>query len=99
MWAKIARLIIRYRIAFIIALVGFTAVMGYRATGVRLAYGLPQMLPDDSQTIIDWNNFQDRFKEESTVFAIGIEKDLFNDVELFNRWYELGRSLTKVNGV
>ena len=79
MWAKIARLIVRYRIAIIIALLGFTSLMLYQATGVRLMYGLPQMLPEDSQTIIDWRSFQDQFKEESTVFAIGIEKDLFHD--------------------
>lgn len=99
MWAKIARIIIRYRIAIIVVLAAYTAAMAYQATGVKLAYGLPQMLPDDSQTMIDWNNFQDRFKEESTVFAIGIEKDLFQDVELFNRWYALGRKLTTVEGV
>ena len=99
MWAKIARLIIRYRIAIIIALLCFTSVMLYQATGVRLMYGLPQMLPEDSQTIIDWRSFQDQFKEESTVFAIGIEKDLFHDVDVFNEWYKLGRSITKVEGI
>ena len=99
MWAKTARLIVRYRIAIIIALLGFTSVMLYQATGVRLMYGLPQMLPEDSQTIIDWRSFQDQFKEESTVFAIGIEKDLFHDVDVFNEWYKLGRSLTEVEGV
>ena len=99
MWAKIARLIVRYRIAIIIALLGFTSLMLYQATGVRLMYGLPQMLPEDSQTIIDWRSFQDQFKEESTVFAIGIEKDLFHDVDVFNEWFRLGRSLTQVEGV
>lgn len=99
MWAKIARQIIRYRVAIIIVLLGFTSVMLYQATGVKLMYGLPQMLPEDSQTIIDWRSFQDQFKEESTVFAIGIEKDLFHDVDVFNQWYRLGRDLSKVEGI
>jgi predicted RND superfamily exporter protein len=99
MWAKLARLIIRYRLAIIAVLAVFTGVMFYQATGVKLAYGLPQMLPDDSQTILDWREFQGRFKEESTVFAIGIERNLFTDVELFNEWYALGRSLSRIEGV
>ncbi|MEX2595290.1 MAG: MMPL family transporter [Salibacteraceae bacterium] len=73
--------------------------MLFQATGVRLAYGLPQMLPDDSETMQDWKEFQSLFEEESTVFAIGIEKDLFHDVELFNEWYRLGRELTKIDGI
>lgn len=99
MWAKIARSIIRYRLLIIGVIIVFTSLMIYQASGVRLAYGLPQMLPDDSPTIQAWNEFQNQFKEESTVFAIGIEKDLFNDVELFNAWYRLGRSISKIDGV
>lgn len=99
MWAELARLIIRYKLAIIIVLAVFTAGMLYQATGVKLAYGLPQMLPEDSPTMIDWHAFQDRFKEESTVFAIGIEEDLFHDVDLFNAWYRLGRKVTSIEGV
>ena len=99
MWADVARLIIRYRLTIIVVLALFTLGMLYQASGVRLAYGLPQMLPEDSPTMVDWRDFQDRFKEESTVFAIGIERDLFHDVDLFNAWYRLGRTLTKVKGV
>lgn len=99
MWAEFARLIIRYKLAIIIGLVAVTAGMLYQATGVRLAYGLPQMLPEDSPTMVDWRSFQNRFKEESTVFAIGIEKDLFHDVESFNAWYRLGRKLAHMDGV
>ena len=69
MWAEFARLIIRYKLAIIIGLVAVTAGMLYQATGVRLAYGLPQMLPEDSPTMVDWRSFQNRFKEESTVFC------------------------------
>jgi uncharacterized protein len=99
MWARVARSIIRYRLLIIGIIVVFTSVMLYQATGVRLAYGLPQMLPDDSPTILAWEDFQDQFREESTVFAIGIEKDLFHDVDLFNAWYKLGRRLTQIEGV
>jgi predicted RND superfamily exporter protein len=99
MWAKLAGFILRYRLLFIVLLVGFTSVMLYQAGGVRLYYGLPRMLPDDDATLQAYDTFRDRFKEESTVFVIGIEKDLFNDTDLFNKWYELGRSVSSIDGV
>lgn len=99
MWAQLARLIIRYRLLIIVILAAFTGIMAYQATGVRLSYVLPQMLPDESESLKSWNAFQSRFAEESSAFAIGIEKDLFHDVELFNEWYHLGRRLSKIEGV
>jgi len=99
MWANIARFIIRFRLLLIALLVVFTSVMLYQAGGVQLYYGLPKMLPDDDPTVKVYEEFRERFREESTVFVIGIEKDLFHDVELFNKWYELGRSVSRIDGV
>ena len=99
MWAQLARLIIRYRLLIIAFLAVFTGVMAYQATGVRLSYVLPKMLPDESESLLAWNDFQSRFAEESSAFAIGIEKDLFHDVDLFNEWYRLGRRLSEIEGV
>lgn len=73
--------------------------MLYQAGGVKLYYGLPRMLPDDDPVLLTFDRFQQRFKEESTVFVIGIEHDLFQDPELFNKWYELGRSVSRIAGV
>lgn len=99
MWADIARLIIRYRLLIIAFLLVVTGFMLYQAGNVKLYYGLPRMLPDDSPTLVAFDAFQDRFSEESTIFVIGIEKNLFADAELFNRWYELGREVSSVPGV
>ncbi|GAB5538081.1 MAG: hypothetical protein Salg2KO_01840 [Salibacteraceae bacterium] len=73
--------------------------MLYQAGGVKLYYGLPRMLPDDDPALIAYDTFRDRFKEESTVFVIGIEKDLFNDPDLFNKWWSLGRDVSRIDGV
>ena len=99
MWAKLAGFILRYRLLLIVLLVGFTSVMLYQAGGVKLYYGLPRMLPDDDPTLLAYDIFRERFKEESTVFVIGIEEDLFNDPDLFNKWYELGRSVSSIEGL
>jgi uncharacterized protein len=99
MWANIARLMIRFRVVILIFIGVVTVVMAFQAGGVKLSYGLPRMLPDDDQTLIEYDEFSDRFKEESTVFVIGIEENLFQDVDLFNKWYRLGRYISEVEGV
>lgn len=99
MWANIARIIVRYRLSILIGIGIFTAFMIYQAGGVKLYYGLPRMLPDDDPTLTAFDEFNNRFKEESTVFVIGIEKNLFEDVDLFNKWQKLGRYVSEVEGV
>jgi uncharacterized protein len=99
MWAALARFIIRYRLHLIVVIAVYTAIMLYQAGGVRLSYGLPRMLPDDDPSLVIYDAFQERFKEESTVFVIGIEENLFQDPILFNKWYALGRDVSKIHGV
>lgn len=99
MWLWTARFIIRYRLLLIVLTLLSTAFMAYQTTKVRIQYGMPRMLPQGNPTLVVYDNFQERFKEESTVFAIGIEKDLFHDAELFNRWHEMGRNVSQVEGV
>lgn len=99
MWASLARFIIRYRLQLIVVIAIYTAIMLYHAGGVRLSYGLPRMLPDDDPSLVVYDEFQERFKEESTVFVIGIEEDLFHNPELFNKWHALGRNVSRIHGV
>ena len=75
MWAKLAGFILRYRFLLIAVLIGITSFMLYQAGGVKLYYGLPRMLPDEDPALIAFDTFRERFKEESTVFVIGIEKN------------------------
>lgn len=99
MWAIFARIILRYRLLILILLGLFTAFMGFHAGDVKLNYGLPKMLPDDDPALITQQEFFSRFQSDKTVFVVGLEKNLFEDVQLFNEWYELGRRVTGLYGV
>jgi len=76
-----------------------TIVMVYGATQVKLFYGLPKLLPDSDSTYVQHQEFSKRFKTESTVFVIGLEENLFEDLKLFNAWYDLGRDISAIPGV
>ena len=99
MWAKISRFILKQRLLLIGTLGVLTAVMSIFATKVELMHGLPKMLPDNDSTIIEYSQFREKFGEPSLIFAIGIQKNLYDDVDLFNDWYDLNQELKRIEGV
>lgn len=99
MWTRIANLILRQKVIILILLAVVSLAMGFFATRVQLSYGLPEMLPQHDSTIVDYKNFRNRFGEESVVLIVGVKKDIFENVELFNSWYNLNRNLKSIQGV
>lgn len=99
MWSNIAKFIIRKRIPILIALGIVTVFMAIKSRDARLQWGLPKLLPDTDSTLIAYEQFKDRFGEESTVFLLGIEKNPLENLELFNAWYQVGRDLDTIPGV
>jgi len=99
MWLNIANFILRKRLFILISLALITIFMGYNATKVKLAYGLPEMLPAYDSTIVKYQEFRNRFGEESYVLVVGVKQDIFENVDLFNDWFNLNRDLKKIEGV
>jgi predicted RND superfamily exporter protein len=99
MWNKLPGYILRNRILILSLLGIITLYMGYRATEVKLQYGLPQLLPDTDTTVIQYADFRERFGEEKTVVVFGIEKNPLEHLELFNDWFELTESIKAIKGV
>ena len=99
MWLTIANFILRKRLFILISLAIITLFMGHNATKVKLSYGLPEMLPAYDSTILKYQEFRNRFGEESFVLIVGVKKDIFENVELFNDWYLLNQNLKAIDGV
>lgn len=99
MWALIAKSILRYRVLVLVLLTLTTVFMAYQAKDVKLLYGLPKMLPEDDPIYLAYTDFNERFKTKSTVFVVGLERNPFSSLELFNAWFELGESINKIEGV
>ena len=99
MWTVVARIILRNRIYFLIAIGLLTAFMVYKAKDVRLSYQYIKMLPENDSSSIKYNSFKEQFGEDGTVLGIAITDTNFFNYEKLNEWYDLGNNIQNIQGV
>ena len=99
MWQNIIRLILRQRIAVLIIIGISTLFMAYQATQIKMSYEMAQMLPDSDSTVVRYQNFKKIFGQDGSVLFLGIKDSRINDIDNFNKWYDLTMDLKKVDGV
>ena len=62
---------------------------------MRLAYSEANMLPDDHEVNIDYNNFLKIFGEEGNLIVLGVKDSSLFTVEKLNAWNTLSESFKK----
>jgi len=60
---------------------------------------MTQMLPPSDSTSIIYQEFKDRFGEDGSVMFIGVEDPHIFQLEEFNAWYDLTRTIQDIEGV
>lgn len=99
MWIFLVRIIIRYRLALILIILGLTSFFAYKATQVELSYELAKMLPADDSLNVQYSFFKKKFGEDGNIIVVGIKnKDIYK-IDQFNAWYDLGNSIKKIEGI
>jgi predicted RND superfamily exporter protein len=99
MWVSIARIILRNRIAFLIAITLLSGFMIWTGKDVRMSYKYAQMLPSNDSANIDNEYFKEIFGEGANIFVIGVKDTTFFNVDKFNNWQHLTRDIKKIEGV
>lgn len=99
MWVNIARIILRNRVAFLIAIALFTAFMAYKGKDAKMTYEYAQMLPHDDTTNQEHLYFKDIFGEGANVFIIGVQDSAFFELNKFNDWQKLSRGVKNITGI
>lgn len=99
MWQTIARIILRNRIAILIAIGLITVAMGFMATQVKIRYDFAALLPATDSTLINYKAFKQQFGEDGDVLVIGLEQpELFTE-KRYKAWYELGEEIGNLEGI
>lgn len=96
MWISLASFIIRYRLPFLIVLLGITVFFGWQAQNVRMSYKFGGLLPEDDTTYIAYLDFLENFSEDGNVIVIGVEDSTLYSRENFSEWYDLSTRLRNV---
>ncbi len=99
MWVRIARFVLRNRVAVLIGVAMVTLFMAYNARTIEMSYQYAPLLPEDDPAFIENKEFVEMFGGEGNMIVIGIQdSDLFT-IEAFAKWQQLGRELKEVDGV
>jgi uncharacterized protein len=99
MWRKFASLVLRNRIAWIVAVAIFTVILGYFGSQIQLSYEFAKILPEGDPALAEYDSFKKKFGQDGSIMVIGFDAPAKMPVPLFNDWYNLGVDLKKLTGV
>src|SRR6185312_4319812 len=99
MWESIARLVLRYRLLWLIILLSLTAFMAYRASKVQLSYDFTRTIPTDNPKYKEYQEFRKRFGDDGNMLFIAVQSDKLFDAGVFGDYVAMIDRLRKVPGV
>ena len=93
MWNKIAGVLIRQRILWMLVLGIGTLYVGSHIPNVRLQYAFGGLLPATDSTAIAYEEFKSVFGTEGNVMVIGSELEPLQSAEGLVAWHQLAHSI------
>jgi len=91
-WETIARLILRNKIFILIAIVITTVFFSLQWKHMRFSYTEANMLPDDHEVNVTYNEFLKVFGEEGNLIVLGVKDSSLFSVNQLNAWNKLADS-------
>jgi len=91
-WEVVARLILRNKIFILIAVVLATVFFSMQWKHMRFTYTEANMLPDEHEVNITYNDFLKVFGEEGNLIVLGVKDSSLFSVKQLNDWNNLADS-------
>ncbi|GAA3645889.1 efflux RND transporter permease subunit [Flavivirga jejuensis] len=98
-WDIIARLILRNKIIILIGIILVTIFFSTKWENMRFTYTEANLLPDEHEVNITYNNFLKTFGEEGNLIVLGLKDSTLFTVEKLNAWNKLSESFKKYNEI
>ena len=92
-WESVARLILRNRIMFLLAILSTTFLLSTQWSNIRFSFTEANLLPDNHPFNNFYQEFLDRFGEEGNMIVLAVQDDAFFEPEKLAAWAALGDSL------
>jgi len=99
MWESIARLVLKFRLFWLIALLALTGFMAFRASRVQLSYDFNSAIPTDNPKYKAYQEFRKLFGEDGNLLVIGVQTDKLFQLPVFTDYIAMNEALKKVPGV
>lgn len=88
-WNSIARLILRNRITIIVMIGVATFLLSTQWKNMRFSYTEANLMPDDHEVNINYNDFLAKFGEEGNLILLGVQDSALFTPEKFRAWNQL----------
>jgi predicted RND superfamily exporter protein len=98
-WEVVARLILRNKIAILIAIILATIFFSYQWKYMRFTYTEANLLPDDNPVNVTYNEFLKIFGEEGNLIVLGVKDPTLFTVEKLNAWNKFSEEFKQYNEV
>ena len=99
MWIKIAGILLRNRMAFIIGVLLITVFMGFQIPKVEMSYEYSNLLPATDSAYLDYLDFHEKFGQEGNVMVFAIQDYDFYQLDKMNDWISMCDSLKALHGI
>ncbi|AXP81015.1 Multidrug resistance protein MexB [Mariniflexile rhizosphaerae] len=98
-WDVIARLILRNKIGILVTIIIITILFSTQWKNMRFSNTEANLLPDDHEVNITYNNFLKTFGEEGNLVIIGVKDSSLLSADKLNAWNKLADSFKKYDEV
>ena len=88
-WNTVARLILRNRTIFLLVITAITVFLATQWQHMRFSHTEANLLPDDHEVNLEYNDFVDRFGEEGNVIVMAVSDSTLFTPSKFAAWYAL----------
>ncbi|MDR1415072.1 MAG: MMPL family transporter [Odoribacteraceae bacterium] len=99
MWIKIAGILLRNRVAFIVGVACITVFLGAWIGKAEMSYEYASLLPETDSAFLDYVEFHETFGQEGNVMVVAFHDDDFYRLEKVNAWIATRDSVRAVPGV
>ncbi|WP_452223947.1 efflux RND transporter permease subunit [Lacinutrix chionoecetis] len=91
-WDIVARLILRNKIGILLGIIVITILFSTQWKYMRFTYTEANLLPDDHEVNIEYNDFLEIFGEEGNLIVLGVKDTSLFTVKNLNAWNALSDS-------
>ena len=98
-WNSIARVILRNRITIIVIIIGITIFFATQWQNMQFSYTEANLLPDDDEINLEYNDFLDKFGEEGNLIVLAVKDPTLFTPEKFTAWNKLTETLKSYKDV
>lgn len=99
MWTKISQIILRNRLAWLVAVALVTGFMAFMATKVQMRYQFGGLLPETDEAAIEHSQFMEQYGQDGSIIVLGMEADSLYRLDRFQAWKKLGDDLKAIPGI